>query len=85
MRTSQITRRHHISYRQVDYWLRRMGMTPGRGVTRDVDPEMLVDLLELVELRRQYEQKVAAILANYPDGLDSYEAAHNKRSGESDW
>ena len=67
MRTSEITRRHGISRRQIDYWLRRMGVPMvGSGQLRDVDDAMLLDLLELVDIRRRCRQKVEAILAKYP-------------------
>jgi hypothetical protein len=67
MKTKEITRRHDVSRRQIDYWLRRMGAPRvGTGTERDVDDAMLLDLLELVELHRTHRKKVEAILAKYP-------------------
>jgi DNA-binding transcriptional MerR regulator len=61
-----LAKRLGISYRQLDYWLLRLGAPPiGSGNIRYVTPAMAKDIKAIIEIKRGYERDIEEILSQY--------------------
>jgi hypothetical protein len=58
-----------MSYRQLDYWLRRLG-TPhsGMGVPRTIPPTTLTALKAIAQANREHKQRIGHIVAGHGGG-----------------
>ena len=67
MNAGRVMRDLGISYRQLDYWLRRMGSVPGRGRPRDLSPDVAADLAAIFRAREKCQAEIDSILAAYDE------------------